>query len=281
MGIAINPDPTMIITQDELRWSLELKLAVMGSEELDNLSDMEYAQHAIIAGGKVEEGLRRIERMQVFRQYYQVDNSIEQGLKYIRALIEQQPGFLLNIDIDLARNEAINVFDCGCFDPNVALSCSASPETGYQDNWKVFACAVYYIKYISQPTLAVVRHGLLELGDFGGYGWSNFSVEVNQKLMDEVISWLPTKWNGLLMYNTGSAANVIMGLCKPLMSESMRNSLHLGCQVIESDGSRNNHRRLSEFYMQPTPEEAQKSLLERAEVLITTRRHNEDTFRLR
>lgn len=273
-------DPTMVITDTELGWALALKIAVTENDELDNLCDMEYAHHAIIAQGNLQEALTRVERMQIFRQHYKVDNSLEQGLYFIQELMKQQPGFLMNIDIDLVRQESLNVFDCGCFQPNVALDTTASPEIGIRDNWKIFACAAYYVKYTSQPTLAVIRNGLLELADFGEYGWKNFSTETNQRLMDEVISYYPMKWNGLLMYNTVPAANVIMSMCKPLMGDSMRNALRLGCQFVESDGSHNCNRRLREFYLQPNQEEAEANLLERARLLLSTRCHNETTFRL-
>lgn len=273
-------DPTMVITDTELGWALELKIAVAENDELDKLCDMEYAHHAIVARGNLQEALTRVERMQLFRQNYKIDNSLEQGLYYIRELMKQQPGFLMNIDIDLVRQESLNVFDCGVFQPNVALDTTASPETGIRDNWEVFSCAAYYVKYASQPTLAVIRNGLLELADFGEYGWSNFSTETNQRLMDEVISHYPMKWNGLLLYNTVPAANVIMSLCKPLMGASMRNALRLGCQFVEADGSHNCNRRLREFYLQPNREEAEANLLERARLLLSTRCHNERTFRL-
>ncbi|CAB9522447.1 expressed unknown protein [Seminavis robusta] len=273
-------DPSMTISEEERRWALEIKRAVEDNEELTNLSDMTYAHHAIVANGNVDEALCRIERQQVFRDHYKVDHSVEQGVELLQELIRQQPGFLLNIDIELIRQEAINAVDCGCFNPNVALDTSSSAGFGVHDNWRIFCCGYYYIKFTSQPTLSVIRNGTLELGDFGGYGWSNFSTEVNSRLMEEVVAWYPMKWNGLLLYNTGSVANAIIALAKPLMGETMRNTLQLGCQVVEADGSCNPNRRLREFYMQPNAEEAERNMLERAKLLLTTRQNNEETFRL-
>jgi hypothetical protein len=268
-------DPTMRITDEERQWALEIKRAVEGSDEIKNLNDMVYAHHAIVARGNLEQALQSIERIQLFREHYKVDHSVEQGVQFLQALMDQQPGFLLNIDIDLDRQEAINAFDCGPYDPKAAFG-----TTGVHDNWRVFCCGAYYVKFASQPNFAVIRNGLLELVDFGDFSWANFSPETSIRFMDEWMRYYPMKMSGLLMYNTGSVANMILSLTKPLMSQSQKNALQLGCQVMEQDGSCNPNRRLKEFYLQPTPEFAQEFLLERARILLTTRQYHEASFRL-
>ena len=114
-------DTTMWITAVERAWALEVKHAVESNKELEPLSDMWYAHHAIIAQGNLDEALRRIQIMQTFRQEYKINHSVEQAHHYLSELIEQQPGFLLNLDVDLEQQISVNAFDVGCFNPTKAL----------------------------------------------------------------------------------------------------------------------------------------------------------------
>ena len=66
------PHPMMIITDQERGWALALKEAVAANPDLANLSDMDYAYHAIATRGDSEMALQQIQGMQVFREQYKV-----------------------------------------------------------------------------------------------------------------------------------------------------------------------------------------------------------------
>lgn len=268
-------DPTMELSATERQWALEVKRAVLEDEELMALTDFEYAQHAIVAEGNLPEALFRIGRMQDFRQHYKVEQTVEQGLELLLGLMQQQPGFLLHVDVS-QDHDSINVIDIGMFDPNVALATDANGK----ENWRTFICGVYYMKYCAQPAFANIRNGFFALADFGDLNNFNFKPEAQQRLFDEILRSYPYKWKHFLAYNTGYVANIKMGLAKALMSKKMRNVVQLGCHIEESEESRNPTQRLRDFYLLPNLEEAYKSLLVKAHALLERRTHNERTFRL-
>ena len=82
-----------------------------------------------------------------------------------------------------------------------------------------------------------------------------------------------------MAYNTGYLANVGWNLMKPMMTDNVKQSIQLGCQVVEPDGSVSN-RRLCEFYLQPNIDIAQRSILARAKTMLQIRYHHEQQFQL-
>ena len=49
--------------------------------------------------------------MQHFRQQYGINDTVEQGVSYINALMRQQPGILLHVDVSEGSCEGIHVLD--------------------------------------------------------------------------------------------------------------------------------------------------------------------------
>lgn len=82
---------------------------------------MEYAHYAIITQGDLRNALKRITGIQAFRELYHADNSVEQGLQMLEALIKQQPGLLLCIDVDSVTLEGLHVMEIGALNPPAAL----------------------------------------------------------------------------------------------------------------------------------------------------------------
>ena len=208
-------DPTMRLTPTERQWALDLKTAIeeMRQNEEQQLPkghirmcDFDYAQWAIITMGNVDEAVRRIGTIQTFQKNYKIDHSVDQAAFYLNALMEQQPGFVLNMNVDLIRQESVNCYDVGKFQPKVALGCNDGTSTsngGIYDNWQICLGGVYYLKYACQPSLAVIRNGFMELIDFGEYEWENFSLEAQERLFGELLGDYPMFEKHLLAYNTG------------------------------------------------------------------------------
>lgn len=165
----------MLISETEREWALELKREVVRSEDLWILNDMWYAQYAIVSQGDIDDALKRVRHMQKFRIQYKIQNTMECAMEIIEAMLKQQPGFLLSIDV--ARMESVNVLDFGAFNPKKALHIERAPDgNGMIDNWRTVVAGIYFMKYIAQPSLCVVRTGLLQLMDFGDFGWGKSSL---------------------------------------------------------------------------------------------------------
>lgn len=269
-----------VIAPRERQWALELKQAVEeDSSRFDPLQDMEYAHHAIVAGGNVAEALTRIEGMQMFKREYHVTDTVEQAMEMLTDVYRQQPGFILHMDICPHTQEGVLVLDLAAFSP--AATVASTKEMSSDETWRMHVVGFYYMFKTCQPSLASVREGLFELIECEGVSWTNISMEHENRLHAEMWGYYPLKWKKILAYNTALVANLAWSLIKPLMSEPMKQSLHLGCQLVESDPYyRMAPRRLSQLYLQPNPEIARQHTLMRARDLLAIRFQNEQNFRL-
>ena len=90
----------MTLSEDETQWANALKLRVEASEDIQNLSDYEYAQFAIHSQGKLRGALSRIQGLQAFREEYNINDTVEEGIELLRAFQEQQSWFLLDVNYD-------------------------------------------------------------------------------------------------------------------------------------------------------------------------------------
>jgi hypothetical protein len=283
-------DPSMVISDQELQWALELKHLVNESERLNlecPMSDMELAHHAIIAQGNVVEALVRIEGLDRFRREYRIDQSVQQGLYFVLNFMKQQPGYLLHLDANPQTYEGIMVTDSAAFSDKCARE--ATPTVSAEEQWRICVGAIYYLHYAAlSPTLASVRQGISATVECDGVGWHNIGSEYISRLFEEMFSYLPVRFTHIRAYNTTVVANLLFSLARPFMSPNMRRSVQLGHQIIiadSSDSTTNDHvmggpRRLSEFYHQPSLEMAQHRVIQRVQTLLTMRFYHDKEFRL-
>ncbi|CAB9529737.1 expressed unknown protein [Seminavis robusta] len=282
-------NPFMVLSNDEKIWALQLKLAAQQEQsssndeddnEMFNLSDFEYAQHAIIAQGNIQEAMDRIEGMHHFRKEYGIDHSGDQIAYYLQEIMKQQPGYLLHLDNNPNTNDGVIAIDAARWDPVKALThdtnnANKDPEF----NWKVSLIGVYYMHYVVQPSLASIRQGLLTLVECDGVSWRNFSIQWDNRFHGEMFGNLPVKFKACLAYNTSMIANLVFSMMKPIMPKSMKDSLHLGCSLLGSDEAPTNLR-LGDVYLQPSREVVQRAIVQRAMGLTAQRRFHEMTFKL-
>ncbi|CAB9529738.1 expressed unknown protein [Seminavis robusta] len=271
-------DPTMVLSDQERHWALELKRAVTQSERLDlkrPLSDLELTQHAMIARGNVIEALVRIEGMERFRREYDIQDSLEQGMYFIRQFMKQQPGYILHFDVNPQTYEAVMVSDSAAFSQR-----SAFGENTSENAWRICVASIYYYHFALLPTLATMRRGVSATVECDGVGWHNFRVEYVSRLFEEMFSYLPVKFLELRAYNTSLVANLLFSMARPFMSASMRKSVQLGHRIEGSDSDTEGPRRLSEFYLQPNLEMAQHRILHQFQTFLSIRLYHEKNFRL-
>lgn len=266
-------DNSMVLTPEERNKAMEIKRAVEQDEDLRNLSDMEYAQHALLASS-VDTALQRIEGLQAFRDDYGIRCDAKQGVAYLERMMQLQPGAILHIDICPVTGEGIFAFNRGAIDPKVALQCSSS-DTVVEENWKIHAIASYYLVHTVQPSLESTREGIFFLWDGHEMGWKNINITYTRRLLDEVWMNYPFKVKKVMEFNSNSVASIFWGLLKPLLPRAWTDVMEFGCQVEQSS----NHT-LTELYLQPTQEQAKQFLLQRTQELLELRARNEASFRL-
>lgn len=275
-------DPSMVISDQELQWALELKHAVNASGRLNlesHISDMELTHHAIVAQGNVVEAMVRIEGLDRFRREYRIDQSVEQGLYFVLKFMKQQPGYLLHLDANPQTYEGIMVTDSAAFSDKSALE--ATQTITADEQWRICVGAIYYLHYAAlSPTLASVRQGISATVECDGVGWHNIGSEYISRLFEEMFSYLPVRYTQIRAYNTTVVANLLFSLAGPFMSRNMRRSVQLGHQIAEGTNVTGGPRRLSEFYLQPSLEMAQHRVIQRVQALLTVRVYHDKEFRL-
>ena len=106
-------DATMALTGQEIQWVQEIKEAVVASPDLNELSDFEYAQHALVTKGDVEDALRRIQGLKDFREEYQIHDTLEEGMELLHSFSKQHPWFVLDVEYESQYGHFVCVYDCG------------------------------------------------------------------------------------------------------------------------------------------------------------------------
>lgn len=271
-------DSSLLITEEEHAFALQIRRAVEEDEELRPLTDFEYAQYAIVTKGNLQEALSRIHGMQAFRDEYGINNSVQQCHEAYVEHFRQFPGYVLHFDIDESTQEPIVVLDLGRFKPNKTME-HTDPSKHPDFNWRVEVTRSYYQTFFLAPSLAAIRQGVFSIIDCQDIGWDNFTIEYSQRYHSELWGHQPLKFKNLLCYNTGSVANICWSMIKHLMNANMRETLQLGCQLVEMDGAQN-PQRLSELYLQPNMQHAHEKMMHKMAELVELRNQNEQKFRL-
>ena len=89
----------MHISPQERQWATQLKELHAAVDGSIPVSDMEYAQHAIVSGGDMEGALRKLDAMQAFRKTYHVQDTVQACVASIEQFIQTQPRFLVNLEV--------------------------------------------------------------------------------------------------------------------------------------------------------------------------------------
>ena len=154
---------TTSLTDQECQWALEIKNAVMEDGDLKELTDFEYAQHAIASKGDLEKALLKVGGLQTFREEYKVLDTLEEGLQALRAFQKQQPWFVLDVEYEPEFGHFVCVYDYGVMDPDAAMK---MPE-----DWRTYIVGLYYIFQLLQANLGSIREGLVHIVECEGMFW--------------------------------------------------------------------------------------------------------------
>ena len=99
-------DPSrMVLTPEERQWALSIKAAIVGDPEVDNLSDFEYAQLALMDHGDVEAAVERARHMQTFKHEYGITDTLEQSRQLLPKLVKLLPGMPLSLSYNRRDGE--------------------------------------------------------------------------------------------------------------------------------------------------------------------------------
>lgn len=210
-------DPCMFATENEVQWARAIKKAVESNKRIDNLSDLEYLHHAIVAKDKLKKAMGRIRRMQAYRQKLGIhgDGNFEQGWKYMMKFFDQQPGFIATIGID-NQGRHVNVLEYKNFNPKAIKT---------KDDWKVAMVAFYYLFQASQPTVAAIRNGVVWLADSEGMTMKNINRKIERKAAEFTNDTYPIRIKEIAVMDPPGAMHTLYDLLKVFLSRKIKSSI--------------------------------------------------------
>lgn len=263
-------DVNMVISPEEREWAKALKEAALENEETRDaattISDMEYVQLVLVENGDLAKALKRIPKIREFRKKYKIEDTTEQGVECIRALMQQQPGFSLDLSQDPREGHYVHVLDMAKLQPR---------KVHLEQDWKVWLSGTYYFLRAINPSIAATREGNILILETEGYSWDNFCIEFERRINYELVTAMPFKCHEFNWINTPQMACVAFALVKPFIPESARKVAKLGIKFDDNFCGR-----LDALYLQPSPELANERQIRTARTFLDQRHQNEANFRL-
>ena len=172
--IKTDKESAMQVSSDEIAWALAVKQAARKDSRIDDLqiSDLEYVQHAIIAKDKTAKALKRIRRLQAFKETYGIfqDGSYEQGIREFHHFCTMFPGFYLGLGI----KDGVCLV---CYDFSKYTVSRLNTKEFYSMSLRAF----FYVLQSVNCDFDSVRKGSMGILDFSQAGPQNFSMEQEKR----------------------------------------------------------------------------------------------------
>ena len=160
----------MSATQLELEHARRIKAAAQ-AKGLKPVPDFVYLQHAIVAKDKEQKAVKRLEKMQKFRDEYGATNAQEDdAMSLLRESYELFPGFLGSIGRDIdGRGVQVSVVQ------------HYTPSKLTTEQWRVMLLAGVYMFDAMNCDVDAMRKGMIFVSDCSNMGWRNFSLTAQKK----------------------------------------------------------------------------------------------------
>lgn len=252
----------MILTRQETTWALNIKHAIEGTPELDNLTDFWYAQFAIICEDNIEEVVKRALGLQAYRQEYKILDTYNDANRRLRAYTSIFPTTYLSFSFSPLVGTYIIVQDGTKLDTTL-ISSPAQEED--------FFAGGFYLHALLGSDFESLRKGEFWIVETEGFYWTQ---KQNFKLMRRGFSELLTVYPfqaTLKLFNAGIVFNTVFSCCRAILPKNIRDRIEGG---LTCDA------RLDSCFLVPSLEAARQRLLSRIEITLTRRYDNEATFTL-
>lgn len=184
----------MTLSEEARIRALEIKAEVESLGQINNLSDMDYAQFAITFGVEMsmEKIIDRIYKLQCFKSEYGLNDTVEEGSTLMRKLILSQPGYILSVDFAPKYGAYIFVFDFAAFNPT---RCTRSKH-----DLRIFMGGIYYIFKCLTANLQAIQEGVVFITECDGMRNNNFDWRLEEKFMHELMSNFPFRYKECVSY---------------------------------------------------------------------------------
>jgi CRAL/TRIO domain len=255
----------MVLSPTEQRWALNIKAAIEGTPEIDNLPDFYYGQLALVVNDNVDAALERAQGMQYFREEYGILDTLQESRQITSQLVKLQPGVALSLSYYHRNGNYVFVYDLGAFDYKKA---TATPEST-----RTFLAGGLYFCHAQCPDFTAIRKGSILLCECSDFDWrKHLDLATMRKMWTELLIVYPMDFYRMKYFNAGLFTNMINSLKKTFLPKHITDKIETGCRL--EDG------KLSDMYLVPDLETATRRFLDRVDESLVLRYHNIQTFRL-
>jgi hypothetical protein len=224
-GNIADADEMLTITEEEKGWAMIIKNAIVEAdpEFAKTISDLEYAQHAMVAKDKLSKALKRIRRLKAFKEEYGIDDN--RPMEEVQAILlrfeELASGFFLGFGREASGRYVVTV-DYKCFEPKKF----ESPE-----DWKVLFAGFYYMLEATQPDISSIREGMVMICESKGIAWKNFSLEIEKRGAALYQDAYPVRIKEMSVLNAPLIMRTMYLLCKPFLGKRIKEVFHMDAQL--------------------------------------------------
>ena len=231
-----DPSQWMDLTEEEKGWTTALRGAlILADEELaKSITDFQYAQHAIVAKGDVDKGLKRIRRLQEFKISHGIAEegsiTVDKAKEIIKKAEEKAPGVIMSFGREEKDGEVHgrHVFTM-CYNAFI-------PANLDEEDLKNFFVGFYLWLEACQPDLESVRQGMAFVLECEGLGWKNFSLELEKQAAQLYQNAYPIRIKEMSVLHPNRLMQVFYTLCKPFLSKRVKEVLNMNADLDEIKG---------------------------------------------
>lgn len=202
-------------TPQETTWALAVKRAAQRDPKVRHLdmTDLEFLQHAIVAKGQPKKALKRIKRLQKFKERYGIlcDGSWEQAQRAFTTSCHSFPYCYLGLGVAPNGASVVSI-DVSAYHRKLLTS---------EEAFRVLMRAHFYMFQATQPDLAAMRAGVQCLCDFQHVGLENFSMEAERRAAELYANSYPMRVKGITMAGTMLFVRFFFELIKPFFSKKV------------------------------------------------------------
>lgn len=205
-GTGSLPSLTMTVTGEEAENALALKAKVLAAEDVDDLTDFEIAQFALVSKTDHERAMKRVRRLQALRRRYSIGSTMEH-VKASFAFIEQNsPGLFLGMSTTKDGCTAL-------FNESQLFQRNGKIPVDDENIAAMMSFMVHLLEAVS-PDITAVRNGLVSVSLCEGVGWGNFNMEMERRGAEVYQDSYPIRMKGLYMLDPPFIINAIMDIVK-------------------------------------------------------------------
>ena len=207
-----NGDPP---TEQEIEHAVAIREAALKDPQLaliaQEMTDLQYIQHAVCAKEKVDTALRRIRTLQDFKDRYGIlsDGSYEQGLRDVQACQRFFPRMLLAMGQDGPASAVVYAMDLAQYDARKLVS---------EEAHAVVMRTFFYLLQAGQSNVVAMRQGIRVVANYEGLGWHQFSLSGEQRSRQLYSRCYPMRVREMAMMQAHPLVRLLYRLLKPFMS---------------------------------------------------------------